>query len=551
MQAMGLQGPLLHPFRDASDVELATRPLDEGNALARVRVTDMRLREKLTGIGLVAAFIGPSVLIVYVVLDAWQKSPQNRSWLILGLGFYIGTALKVIYEALLRAHNRLYLRIEIARMKTATLFDAVSEALAKESELSGATCSWDVEARQEHDEVTGELSVRFRFWGSRPRSLNICVALADDRSRMLPLHVEYDPGTDIMCSRSARLQSQANIVLTTRTSPNRALSDKTFLRKWLEESCRKWVRPVDGVVKIYALQQASSEWTPEWKLERIKPCKNAQGTGQSFYLQRASLQRLLIDARLWVNKTLRVYMVSGPPGVGKSEFIIWLASQLGLPLYRVSLSSSSLTDNLLTQLLSQSSISESPVLVQIDEFQETAQRWLNPTNESPGGVTEGGFCECVQGATAMRCGVVILSGTPEISEAAFQQKLTAVYRRFNCTVALTYMTEEDIGVYFKQFLRQYVPGASDADWLGWTNAFQENGPWAGTRSISIDMLKQFLMSRITDATVLGIGQVASGTAADFRVPRERRAAFFVHICDRPSALGFLDAYARVGSPRPR
>ena len=129
MQAMGLQGPLLHPFGDASDVELATRPLDEGNALARVRVTDMRLREKLTGIGLVAAFIGPSVLIVYVVLDAWQKSPQNRSWLILGLGFYIGTALKGIYEALLRAHNRLYLRIEIAHMKTATLFDAVSDAL--------------------------------------------------------------------------------------------------------------------------------------------------------------------------------------------------------------------------------------------------------------------------------------------------------------------------------------------------------------------------------------------------------------------------------------
>ena len=116
--------------------------------------------------------------------------------------------------------------------------------------------------------------------------------------------------------------------------------------------------PIDGVVKVYALQQLSTDWSPEWKLERTKPSKSANSTGQCFYLAPKSVQRILTDAKKWSGQSLRVYMVSGPPGVGKSEFIIWLASQLGLSVYRVSLSSSSLADNLFAQLLSQSSITD-------------------------------------------------------------------------------------------------------------------------------------------------------------------------------------------------
>ena len=111
-----------------------------------------------------------------------------------------------------------------------------------------------------------------------------------------------------------------------------------------------------SVVKVYALQQMSSDWTPEWKLERVKPCKSSAGSGQSYYLERDSLRRLVADAKLWSGHSLRVYMVSGPPGIGKLEFIVWLASQLGLPIYRLSLASGSLSDNLWAQLLSQSSI---------------------------------------------------------------------------------------------------------------------------------------------------------------------------------------------------
>ena len=242
-------------------------------------------------------------------------------------------------------------------------------------------------------------------------------------------------------------------------------------------------------------------------------------------------------------------MVSGPPGVGKSEFIVWLASQLGLSVYRVSLSSSSLSDNLFAQLLSQSSITDNAVLVQVDEFQETVKRWLAAavTGECTGGVTPGGFCETIQGATAMRRGVVVVSGTSEISSADMQQKLPAVYRRIHCMAELSWLTKNDIRTYFRKFLLQFLPGVSEENWDMWQTRFVSISPWSADRHISIDMLQQYLMSRITDANVSGIVQNASGSAASqsFQVPTERQCDFFHLVCDSDKALEFLNAYAPV------
>jgi len=52
------------------------------------------------------------------------------------------------------------------------LFEAVGSALATQAERLGETCSWDQEAVQEHDKLTGDFSVKLRFWSSRPHSLH-------------------------------------------------------------------------------------------------------------------------------------------------------------------------------------------------------------------------------------------------------------------------------------------------------------------------------------------------------------------------------------------
>ena len=241
---------------------------------------------------------------------------------------------------------------------------------------------------------------------------------------------------------------------------------------------------------------------------------------------------------------LRVYMLRGPPGVGKSEFIIWLASQLRLPIYRLSLSNPNLSDNLLAQLLSQTSISESRVLIQVDEFQETLQRWLAPPRSKQVGITVGGFCECLQGATAMRSGIVIVSGTEDIEETA-RVNLPAVYRRIHRSVCLTWMEQIDIRSFFKNFLSSFVPDLSENDWVLYQNMFLEDSPWSGSRPISVDMLKQYLIKRISKASDRGIGEFKKGIVDAFRVSVHQRTEFFAIVCDVHSAKSFLDAYAPV------
>ena len=557
-RAAGFRRFLRTHARQAANVKLiqaaSGTTLRESDVLpnqATVHVVHTWRAEYLQGMGLSVALLCPIALVVYVIIDSWWNHPSNRSWLILGLGFYIGAALKVIYEALVRVFDRLwFLRVEIRRVNCPSLFEAVSHVLALDAELSDEACSRDCEAFQQHDPVTGQFSVLLSFWGTRARTRRIRVSVGGKNETpawQLPLLVEYSPGSDIVCGRDSRLQSQATLVLSTPTTKQRVRQDKVLLRHWLEQSYKTWTQPADGVVKVYALQQASTDWTPEWKLERVKPCKSSTGTGQAFYLERDSLQRLVADAKLWSSLSLRVYMVSGPPGVGKSEFIIWLASQLGLSIYRLSLSSSNLSDNLLAQILSQTSISDDNVLVQVDEFQESLQRWVAAAENGNQiqGVTAGGFCECIQGATAMRSGVVILSGTSAITTESVQRTLAAVYRRIHCTAELTWMTQRDVRSYFKNFLLHFLPGASLQDWIEWEKQFMQDSPWAESRPISIDMLKQFLMSRITDASVKDIGNFASSTANTFQVSVEQRSSFFRLICDTQRATQFLDAYAPV------
>ena len=300
-------------------------------------------------------------------------------------------------------------------------------------------------------------------------------------------------------------------------------------------------------MKVFALQESSADWVPEWKFERVKMCKSITGKGQAFYLRRNCLQRVLADAKLWSGTALRVYMIVGPPGVGKSEFVIWLASQLALPIYRLCLSSHNLTDDRLAQLLSQSSIHDNAVVVQVDEFQETLQRWLGSSQGNQhSGVSLAGFCECVQGSTAMGRGVIILSGTEEIVHEQNQRQMAAVFRRIHCTARLSWMTDQDIRTYFRQFLHKYVPDMLDGSWEDWEARFLTSaGPWNGSRPISIDMLKQYLMHQITEASCLSLGSFAIDAVDAFQVHPDKREAFFELICSVQSAVSFLDSYAPV------
>ena len=140
----------------------------------------------------------------------------------------------------------------------------------------------------------------------------------------------------------------------------------------------------------------------------------------------------------------------GPPGVGKSEFIVWLAGQLRLPLYRLSLYSSQLTDEVLAQVLSHSWLKHDSAVIQLDEFQSVLTRWgsKQPNNaRKVAGITAAGLCEVLQGATSLSRGVIILSGTEELLSPHLHSQFPALYRRFVRVISLTWLEESDIRLY--------------------------------------------------------------------------------------------------------
>jgi len=212
-----------------------------------------------------------------------------------------------------------------------------------------------------------------------------------------------------------------------------------------------------------------------------------------------------------------------------------------------------MTDDRLAQLLSQSAIVHTSVLVQVDEFQETAQRWVksNASVVNQTGVTSGGFCECLQGSTSMGRGVVVLTGTSDAAKDDIKCLLPAVFRRIHREAALGWMSKEDICRYFQHFLTRFVPNCTVATWAQWEQVFASEGsPWAGTRPISVDMLKQFLMHSITEASCLGLGNFHPSDhrgSGEFQVQVERQSDFFSLICDKVKAEAFLQSYAPVAN----
>ena len=329
---------LLPNDQGSSDVQLT--PVvggRSGTTHPRVEVVRSRWRERALAMSLFLTLAVPTATITVVVLNEWQSEPSQRGWLILGFGFYILTALRAVWNLFVRVCERfLYLRVEVRRYVSPTLFEAVTDALAKDSERQGLTCSWDREATQEHDSVTGDTAIRLRFWSSQPRTLRVCVTMPAHQQqpgaveRKLDLHVTFCPGDDVVCGRDSRVERREVIVLWMRISAESVLRDKALLMQWLEECHRSYTEPLEDIVNVYALQESSTDWMPEWKFERGKSCKTSSGLGQGFFLERSSLNKVLADAKLWSGSALRVYMITGPPGVGKSEFTIWLAGDLRL-----------------------------------------------------------------------------------------------------------------------------------------------------------------------------------------------------------------------------
>ena len=88
--------------------------------------------ERLLGLLLAVALIVPTITVVTVVAAECVSSPSQRGWLILGFGFYIMTAMRSLWGYFIQVYEGMfYLKVELRRLVCPTLFDAVTEGIAK------------------------------------------------------------------------------------------------------------------------------------------------------------------------------------------------------------------------------------------------------------------------------------------------------------------------------------------------------------------------------------------------------------------------------------
>jgi len=328
------------------------------------------------------------------------------------------------------------------------------------------------------------------------------------------------------------------------------LGDKELLRRWLHFCVERYREPPRDVVEVIALDQSSTDWVPEWKTRCVRPMRRSDGVGHGFFLKRPSITPLLADACTWCGKELRVYLIVGPAGTGKTELTIWLAGHLKVPLYRISLNDPRLTDQLFAQLVSPTSLRHDNALIQIDEFQETLHRWKRADGYQSKGVSVGGFCEVLQGSNSLARGFIVLSGTQELAETMRDPAFAAVFRRIAVTTALDWLSAEDLQLFFCRFIADFVPGCPTEELHCRSADFvRQDGPWGGLHGhrISIDMVKQFLMLRISSfrADVLPDGVI--GPDIPFRVSPEHHRRFLDHVCDLGAAREHLSAYPPVAA----
>ena len=180
-----------------------------------------------------------------------------------------------------------------------------------------------------------------------------------------------------------------------------------------------------------------------------------------------------MDAELWGRDKLRMYIVYGKPGVGKSQFVTRLAHATNLPIYRARLTSLSVGDETLQQLFSASGMLHDSCLVHFDEFQGVLKSWHNAAAEanesgtvkSSCRITPEGFNEFLQGGSSMQKGIVVLTGSLELGGAV--KEFPALIRRAACICQVGPLLREEVSSYFQAFLRAFIslPDEECSAWL--------------------------------------------------------------------------------------
>ena len=188
-------------------------------------------------------------------------------------------------------------------------------------------------------------------------------------------------------------------------------------------------------------------------------------------------------------------------------------------------------------------MSHDNVVLQIDEFQGTLQR--RESGRDNKGVSMGGFCEVLQGSSSLTRGFIVLSGTQQLARTMQNPTFAAVFRRVAVTTTLSSLSTDDLQRFFWHFIGEFVPTCPPEILQNWAELFTSDVSLWGSSAVSIDMVKQFLMKRISSFRAQCLLDQNLAQDSPCLVPIESWDAFAQHLTDRKSAQAFLAGYPPV------
>ena len=114
---------------------------------------------------------------------------------------------------------------------------------------------------------------------------------------------------------------------------------------------------------------------------------------------------------------------------------------------------------------------------------------------------------------------------------------------------LSWLQVEDTRAFFVSFLKNFVPSSSSEDLSKHAIHFTRGDAiWYGSQMhISIDVIKQFLMQRISSFRARFLSQVILAPDVPFNIPTAKYTEFFAWVSDARAAEEYLLAYALVGA----
>jgi len=510
-----------------------------GAARENVEVEGSTNCDAVVAVALVCSVLSVSAVMFYFLMDLWQSQSHYRVWILMActapLSFVAGHANQRCRHVWAQWGC---IRVVLDSMRSGTLFNAVTERIECIAEAKKEMFSAELEGSTIYDKSSGRTEVKLSFWGKEARTVHL--QLPGGRR----LSASYSRGDDVVCGRDHAVTTRECLVLCLKISNDR-LADKKFLQEWLLSCVELYKKPPENVVEVIALDQSSADWIPEWQTRCVRFMKRSDGAGNGFFLKRDSIRPMLVDASTWSGKELRIYLVIGPPGTGKTELTIWLAGYLRVPLYRLSLNDARLSDQVFAQLVSPTNLRHDNAVIQIDEFQETLNRWKGDCNKG-NGVSMGGFCEVLQGSNSLARGFIVLSGTSELGETMRNPAFAAVFRRISIApTILDWLSTEDLQTFFVNFIVAFVPDCDKSELRSCSVNFVQ-GPWV-SGVISIDMVKQYLMNRISSFRADELAEQSVGQDGPFVVRRDKQSCFFQYLCQLNPANKHISAYPLVGA----